>query len=89
MLSTAVAAAAVNVLLAYALARLLKPGRVAEYGPEAIAAVLLLALLSSAAAAVGWRAYLRRRASPRRAGVGPASASAVRDARETSLEEPR
>jgi hypothetical protein len=68
MLSTAVAAAAVNVLLAYAVARLLKPGRVAEYGPEAIAAVLLLALLSSAAAVVGWRAYLRRRASPRRAG---------------------
>lgn len=68
MLSTAVAAAAVNILLAYTLARLLKPGRVAQYGPEAIAAVLLLAVLSVAAAVVGWRVYLRSRASPRRAG---------------------
>ena len=61
MLGTAVCVAAVNVLLAYVLARMLFAGVTLSFGPEVLIALIVVALASGAYAVYGWRAYLRRR----------------------------
>ncbi len=62
MLGTTVCVAAVNILLAYVVARLLFAGLTVTFGPAIVVGLLLLALASGAYAVYGWRAYL----SPRR-----------------------
>jgi uncharacterized membrane protein len=61
MLTTTVAAAAINFLLAYALAQLVAGDRVPDLGVVVPALVSALAAVCAAAAFVGWRDYLRRR----------------------------
>ncbi len=61
MLGTAVCVAAVNVVLAYVLARMLFAGLTISFGPAVLIGLVLLALASGAYAVYGWRAYLRRR----------------------------
>ena len=61
MLGTAVCVAAVNVVLAYVLARTLFAGLTIAFGPAVLIGLVLLAVVSGAYAVYGWRAYLRRR----------------------------
>jgi hypothetical protein len=61
MLGTAVCVAAVNVVLAYVLARTMFAGMTVTFGPAVLVGLVVLALASGAYAVYGWRAYLRRR----------------------------
>ncbi len=60
MLGTAVCVAAVNVVLAYFLARALFAGLTVTFGPAMFVGLILLAVASGAYAYYGWRTYLRR-----------------------------
>ena len=61
MLGTAVCVAAVNVVLAYVLARTMFAGLTVSFGPAALVGLVVLALASGAYAVYGWRTYLGRR----------------------------
>ncbi len=61
MLGTAVCVAAVNVVLAYVLARTLFAGLTITFGPAVLVGLVVLAVASGAYAVHGWRTYLRRR----------------------------
>ena len=61
MLGTAVCVAAVNILLAYVLVRMLFSSVSVTFGPTLLVALVLVALASGAYAVYGWRAYLARR----------------------------
>ena len=61
MLGTAVCVAAVNVVLAYVLARTLFAGMTVSFGPLVLVALVLIGLVSGAYAVYGWRTYLQRR----------------------------
>jgi hypothetical protein len=63
MVSTVLAVAAVNVLLASALARVFAGGRVLELGALGVALLLAAAALFAWLAFTGWRGYLDRRRS--------------------------
>ena len=61
MVSTVAAVAAVNILLAYVLTRVLTRGQMLELGGAMLGALAAVAILGTAAAVVGWRRYLVRR----------------------------
>ncbi|MCC6176530.1 MAG: hypothetical protein IT305_14580 [Chloroflexi bacterium] len=61
MIATILCIVAVNLLLAQVLARLVIQGPVLRLGPPMLAALFLVALVSGAAAVVGWRTYVNER----------------------------
>ena len=61
MVSTVVAVAAANVVLAYLLAGALSRGPVLELGAVTVGGLVLVALGAAAASIGGWKQYLRRR----------------------------
>ena len=63
MVTTVLAVAAANVLLAYGLAHAIGGGRALELEMAALGALALVAIGCAGAAVLGWRAYLRSRLS--------------------------
>jgi hypothetical protein len=61
MVSTVLAVAAANILLASVLARLFARGRVLEFGPLGVALLVGATAVFAWLAFIGWRGYLRRR----------------------------